>query len=85
MIKCALFKHRCLQIIKKIYKHAGKCDGQQQFIFIFDSSMVYTHERFTKKSPRSPMAPIPFNKPSAKKSLYVFTNMLDVKKKTDIH
>ena len=27
----ALFEHMCLQNINKLYKHAGKCDEQQQF------------------------------------------------------
>ena len=27
----ALFEHRCLQYINKLYKHDGKCDDQQQF------------------------------------------------------
>ena len=26
-----LFEQRCLQNINKLYKHAGKCDDQQQF------------------------------------------------------
>ena len=30
------------------------------------------------------MTPTPVNKPSARKSLYIFTNILGVKKKTDI-
>ena len=24
-----LYEHKCLQKIKKIYKHAGKCDNQK--------------------------------------------------------
>ena len=43
--------------------------------------MVYTHEGFTDNSPRSPMTPTTVKKPSAKKSLCLFTNILDAKKK----
>ena len=27
----ALFEHRCLQSINKLYKHDGKCENQKQF------------------------------------------------------
>ena len=44
--------------------------------------MVSTPEGFTDNSPRSPIVPTPVNKPSARKSLCLFTNILDVEKKT---
>ena len=47
--------------------------------------MVSTPERFTNNSPRSPMAPTPFNKLSARKSLCLFTKIIDLKKKTATH
>ena len=80
----ALFEHKCLQNIKKLYKHAGKCDNQQQLKDIFDVAMVYTTEVFTNNNPRSPMTPTPVNKLSARKPLCLFTNILYLKKKTDI-
>ena len=46
--------------------------------------MVYTTEGFTNNSPRSPTTSTPDKKPSAKKSLCLFTNILDVRKKTAI-
>ena len=46
--------------------------------------MVYNPEGFTNNSPRSPMTPKPAKKPSARKSMCIFTNILDVKKKTSI-
>ena len=46
--------------------------------------MVSTYEVFTNNGPRSPMPPTPFNKPSARKSLCLFTNKLDVKNKNAI-
>ena len=43
--------------------------------------MVYTPEGFTNNSPISPMTSSPVKKPSARKSLCMFTNVLDVNKK----
>ena len=42
--------------------------------------MVYTPERFTNNSPRYPMTPTSVKKPSAIKSLCLFTIILYVKK-----
>ena len=44
--------------------------------------MVSTPEGFTNNSSISPMTSAPVKKPSARKSLCIFTNMLDVKNKT---
>ena len=65
----AILNKNCLQNINKWYKHAGKCDNQQQFKDIYDAAMVYTTEGFTDNSPRSPMTPTTLKKPSARKSL----------------
>ena len=46
--------------------------------------MVYTPEGFTNNRPISSMNPTPVNKPSDKKSLCLFTNILEMKKKTNI-
>ena len=46
--------------------------------------MVSTPEGFTDDSLISPMTSTPVKKPSARKSLYLSTNILDVKKKTSI-
>ena len=43
--------------------------------------MVSTSEGFTDKITISPMQPTPVNKPSARKPLCMFTNILDVNKK----
>ena len=43
--------------------------------------MVSTPEGFTENSPISPMTSSPIKKPSAQKSLCMFTNVSDVKKK----
>ena len=79
-----IFEHKCLQNISKLYTHAGKCDYQQTFKDILEAAMFSTPEVFTNNSPRSPMTPTPFKKPSAVKSLCLFTNILYVKEKTDI-
>ena len=65
--------------IKKIYQHAGKCDDQQNLKDIIDADMVSTPEGVTYNSPNAPMTSTPVNKPSASKSLCLFTNILDVK------
>ena len=44
--------------------------------------MVSTLEGVIYNSPNVPMISTPVNKPSASKSLFLFTNIFDVKKKT---
>ena len=78
----AIFEHKCSQNIKILYKYSGKCDNQQQLKDIIEATMVYTPEGFTNNSLRYPMTPTPVKKPSARKSLCLFTNILDEKKKT---
>ena len=36
------FEHKCMNKIKKIHQHAGKCDDQQNLKDIIDSDMVST-------------------------------------------
>ena len=69
--------------IKKIYQHACKCDDQQNLKDIVDAAMVSTPEEVTDNSPNSPIISTSVNKPSARKSLCLFTNILDVKPKTE--
>ena len=57
----------------------GKYDNQQQFKYIIEAAMVSTPEGFTNNSPIYPMISTPTNKPSARKSLCLFTNILNVK------
>ena len=40
----AIYEHKCLGNIKKLYKQAGKCNDQQQFKYILEASMVSTPE-----------------------------------------
>ena len=76
------FEHKSLNNMKNIYQHAGKCDNQQNLKYIIDSAMVSTTEEVTDDSPSLPMISTPFKKPRASKSLCLFTNIFDVKKKT---
>ena len=68
--------------IKYIYQHAGKCDDQQNLKNILDATMVSTPEVVTYDSPNVPMTSTPVKKPSARKSLCLFTNILYVKQET---
>ena len=77
-----LYEQKILPNIKNVYKHAGKCDEQQQFIYIIEAAMVSTPEVFTDYIPRSPMTSTPVKTPSSRKPLCLFTNILDAKNKT---
>ena len=77
------FEHKFLNNIKKIYQHSGKCDYQQNIKDILNDAMVSTSEGVTHESPNVPMTSTPVRKPSASKSLFLFTNILNVKKKTE--
>ena len=69
--------------LSKIYKQAGKCDNQKKFKDIIEASTVSTPELFINENSISPMTSTPVKKLSARKSLCLFTNMLDMKKKTN--
>ena len=68
--------------IKKIYQHAGKCDDQQNLKDIIYAALLSTPEGFTDNSPNVHIPSTPVKKPSARKSLCLFTNILDVKPTT---
>ena len=76
------FEHRCMNNIKKIYQHAGKCDNQQNFKDIIDAAIISTPEGVTDNSSNVHMTSTPVNKPSARKALCLFTNILAVKPTT---
>ena len=57
---------------------------KQQCKYIIEAGMVYTPEMFANNSPRYTMTPTPVNKPSAIKSLCIFTKILDVENRTDV-
>ena len=68
--------------IKKIYEHAGKCNDQQNLKDIKEDAILSTPEGFTDNSPNVHTTSSPVKKPSARKLLCLFTNILDVQPKT---
>ena len=69
--------------IKKIYQHAIKCDDQQNLKYIIDYATLSTPEGVTAHIPNVRMSSMPVKKPSARKSLCLFRNILDVKPTTE--
>ena len=59
----------------------SKHNDQLQFIDIIQVSMVSTPEIFTDNSPMSPGPPMILRNHIARKSIYLFTEVLDVKNK----
>ena len=82
LINNSLYQHKCIYNIKKLYRQAGKCDNQKKFKEILENYMVYTPEGFTNESHISTMTSEPVKKTIARKSLCLFTKILDGKKKT---
>ena len=80
--KTRVFEHRCINNIKKIYQHAGNCDNQQNIKDILEADLLSTPEGFTDNSPNVHIPSTPVKKTSARKSLCLFMNILDVKPKT---
>ena len=77
------FEHRCMNNIKNIYQHTGNFDDQQNLKDILEAALLSTPEGFKDNSTNAHMPSTPVKKPSARKSLCLFTNMLDVKPKTE--
>ena len=80
-----LYEHICLGKTKKIHKLDSKCDDQQQYKEIIESSMVSNNEGFTDNSPMSYGPSVTAKQPNASKSLLQLSETLDVKPKTSIH
>ena len=78
LYKKSSFEHKCLNSIKKIYQHAGKCDYQQNLYDIIYSAMVLTPEGVTDYSRNVPTTSTPVKKLSARKSLCLFTKILNI-------
>ena len=75
-------EHRCMNNTKNIYQHVVNCDDQQNLKDIIDSAILSTLEGVTDNIPNVHMTSTPVKKPSARKSLCLFTNILDVNPKT---
>ena len=76
------FEHKCMNNIKKIYQHEGKYCDQQNLKDILGADMVSTPEEVIDNTSNVPMTSTPVKKPSARKSLSIFTYILDVRPKT---
>ena len=79
------FEHKCMNNIKKINQHVGKCEYQKKIKDILDAAMVLTPEGVIDNITNVHMKSKPVKKTSARKSLCLFTNILDVKKRTSTH
>ena len=82
--KRSSFEHKSLNNIKYIYQHAGKCDDQRNLKDVLCAAILSTPEEVTYDSPNVPMKSTLVNKPSARKSLFLLTNILNVKNNTAI-
>ena len=80
-----MYKHRCTENIKKLYSSAVKSDYQMQFKAIIKAPMVSTTDRFTYNSPMSHRTTMIVKACSARKSLCLFTEVLDAKNRTAVH
>ena len=49
--KRSFFEHICMNNIKKIYQHAGKCNDEQNIKDIIDAAIISTPEGVTDRSP----------------------------------
>ena len=76
------FEHRYMNNIKTIYQHAGNCDDQQNLKDILEADILSTPEGVTNNIPNVNLTSSPAKKPSARKPLCLFTNILDVKPTT---
>ena len=61
------FEQRCMNNIKNIYQHAGRCDDQQNLKNIRESAVLYTPEGFIDNIPNVHISSKPVKKPSARK------------------
>ena len=69
----ALYIHKCLDILKKLYKNAGECEDQHQYKSIIESALVSKHKGCNDNSPMTYNPSVSNKNPSARKSLCQFT------------
>ena len=74
------FEHKCLNNIKKMYQHAGKCDDQENIRDIIYADMLYTPEDVTDDSTILTMKSTTVKKVSAGKSLVFSSKYLMLKR-----
>ena len=80
----ALYEHRCLENIKKLYKLSEKCDDKQKYKSMIEANMVSTPEEFNENSPMSSGQSVPAKQYFVRKSLRQFTETFDIKPKTSL-
>ena len=81
----AMYEHIWPKNIKKLYKYAGKWAYQQKYKDNIEVVIVSTPERFTENIPMQPGLSVTVKNNSERKSLRIFTEVLDVKKKTAVY
>ena len=81
----ALYEHKCLLNIKKLYKYSVKCDDQQHYKDIIEADMVSTSEGLTDNIPLSPGPYVTVRNPSASKSLHQPSEVFYFKYKTAVY
>ena len=79
-----MYKHRCLENIKKLYKTGGKYDDQHQYKDILEAEMVSTPEVCNDNIPMTPNKSEYTRNPSTRKPLRQLSETLDVDHKTTI-
>ena len=82
--KSAMYGHIFLKTIKILYISAGKIYDQRKYKAIIEAAMVSTPDIFTDSSPMSPGPPMIVKKTSARKSLHLFIEVLDIKNKNSV-
>ena len=79
-----MYGHIFLKTIKILYISAGKIYDQRKYKAIIEAAMVSTPDIFTDSSPMSPGPPMIVKKTSARKSLHLFIEVLDIKNKNSV-
>ena len=77
----ALYDHRCLGIIKKLYKYAGKFDDKHEYKYIIKANIVSTPEGLTENNPMNVGMWVTMKKPSERNPPSHFFALLDVTQK----
>ena len=78
--KYDIYEHKCLENIEDYTNKLVSVTTSKKIKYIIEAAMVSTPEGFAKNSPISPMISTPIKKPSAQKSLCMFTKKFEVKK-----
>ena len=80
----AMYEHRCLEIINRLYKSARRYDDLQQYKAIIEAAITSTPMGFTENSQISHSQYVTVKNPKERKSLRHFLDTLEVKPKTAV-